>query len=146
MNESPTNLSQDGDNQVATTFLRLPEWVNNDAALVRRGRGCSATFLLGAGSVPLYVTVAEGNIVDITRGPVLMRSWRFAIRANAEAWHRFWQPIPAPGYNDLFAMSRFGHATIEGDLQPLMANLRYVKEVLAAPRRAMSEAVLRPSA
>ena len=30
----------------------------------------------------------------MVRGPVLMRSWRFAIRADADAWNRFWQPMP----------------------------------------------------
>ena len=51
-------------------------------------------------------------------------------------FRRFWQPVPVPGYHDILAMTRFGHAKIEGDLQPLLANLRYVKDVLAAPRRA----------
>lgn len=124
------------DRQIADTFERLPALVNTDAALVRRGRWCRATFLLGAGAVPLYVTVDEGKILDVLRGPALMRSWRFAIRADADAWSRFWQPIPEPGFHDLLAMSRFGRATLEGELQPLMANLRYFKEVLEAPRRA----------
>jgi len=43
--------------------------------------------------------------------------------------------VPAPGYHDLFAMKKLGVARVEGDLVPLMANLRYVKDVLAAPRR-----------
>ena len=43
--------------------------------------------------------------------------------------------MPRPGYHDLFALTRFGHARIEGDLHPLMANLRYIKEVLESPRR-----------
>ena len=46
----------------------------------------------------------------------------------------FWATVPAPGYHDLFAMAKFGHARIEGDLRPLLANLRYIKEVLEAPR------------
>lgn len=124
------------DRQIADAFERLPALVNADAALVRRGRWCSVTFLLGAGAVPLYITIGEGKILDVLRGPALMRSWRFAIRADADAWSRFWQPVPEPGFHDLLAMSRFGRATIEGDLQPLMANLRYFKEVLEAPRRA----------
>ena len=32
-------------------------------------------------------------------------------------------------------MTKTGTARIDGALQPLMANLRYVKDVLAAPRR-----------
>ena len=41
--------------------------------------------------------------------------------------------MPAPGYHDVFAMAKAGHARIEGDLVPLMANLRYVKDLLALP-------------
>jgi hypothetical protein len=41
-----------------------------------------------------------------------------------------------PGYHDLFAMKRHGIATVEGDLYALMTNLRYVKELIAAPRKA----------
>ena len=40
--------------------------------------------------------------------------------------------MPAPGYHDVIAMGRLGVARLEGDLQPLMANLRYIKEVLAS--------------
>ena len=69
-----------------------------------------------------------------TRGAVVVGAM---LRADADAWTRFWQPLPEPGFHDLLAMSRFGRAVIEGDLQPFMANLRYFKEVLEAPRRAM---------
>jgi hypothetical protein len=79
--------------------------------------------------------VEQGRIASVTLGPALMRPWRFAIRAAEEAWREFWQPVPRAGYHDLFALTRFGRARIEGDLQPLMANLRYIKDVLAAPRR-----------
>jgi hypothetical protein len=122
------------DEEVAAQFARLPERVNADEALVLRGRWLTAEFLLGAGDIPLHVKVRDGRIDSVVRGPVLMRSWRFAIRARADAWSRFWQPVPEPGWHDLLAMTRFGRASIEGDLQPLMANLRYVKEILEKPR------------
>jgi hypothetical protein len=114
----------------------LPGVVNADAALVRRGRWFSGAFLIETGETGWLVTVAEGHVVRVERGPFLMRSWRFAVRASEEAWRRSWAPVPAPGYHDLFAMTRTGVARVEGDLQPLMANLRYVKDVLAAAGRA----------
>jgi hypothetical protein len=119
---------------MARVFARLPEWVNADAALVRRGRYLSATFLLEVGDTAWLVTVHEGRVARLERGPFLMRDWAFAIRASAEAWRRFWEPVPAPGFHDLFAMTKAGHARVEGDLRPLMANLRYVKDLLAQPR------------
>ena len=113
---------------------RLSELVNVDEALVRRGRFLTCDFLVEVGEMPYHVSVERGRIASVTRGPVLMRPWRFAIRATEDAWREFWQPVPRPGYHDLFALTRFGRARIEGDLQPLMANLRYIKEVLEAPR------------
>jgi hypothetical protein len=109
--------------------------VNADAGLVRRGRYLTTTFLVEAGDTEFLVRVVEGRIAAVERGPFLLRSWDFAIRASAEAWERFWQPTPVPGYHDLFAMKKLGVARIEGDLVRLMANLRYVKDVLATPRR-----------
>jgi hypothetical protein len=113
----------------------LADLVNGDAALVRRGRYCSTTFLVETGATAWLVTVHEGRVARVERGPFLMREWQFAVRASEEAWRRFWEPVPAPGYHDLFAMTKGGHARVEGDLRPLMANLRYMKDVLAKPRR-----------
>jgi hypothetical protein len=117
------------------SILSLPDLVNGDPALVRRGRYLTDTFLVESGGAEFLVRVAEGRIAAVEPGPFLMRSWTFALRASDEAWRRFWEPVPAPGYHDLFAMKKLGVARIEGDLLPLMANLRYVKDVLAAPRR-----------
>ena len=116
------------------TLDRLPEWVAADPALVRRGRFLSATFLVEVGDTAWLVTVHEGRVTRVERGPFLMREWTFAIRASADAWRRYWEAVPAPGFHDLFALTKGGHARVEGDLQPFMANLRYVKAVLTLPR------------
>lgn len=112
----------------------LPRLVNDNAALVRRGRHFTGTFLVGIGDSDWLVEIEAGRVRAATEGPHLMRSWRFAIRASEEAWYGFWDPVPRPGYHDISALAKRGAATIEGDLAPLMANLRYVKEVLAALR------------
>ncbi len=116
-------------------IMALPDLINADAALVRRGRYLTTSFLVEVDDVPYLVRVLEGRLAAVERGPFLLRSWSFAVKASAEAWRRFWEPVPAPGYHDLFAMRKLGVARVEGDLLPFMANLRYVKDVLAAPRR-----------
>jgi len=113
---------------------RLPELVNGDAVLVRRGRWLSTTFLIEVGETQYLVRVDEGRIAAVETGPFVMRPWRFAIRAAADVWERFWRPLPEPGYHDIFGLLRKGLITFEGDLQPMMANLLYIKGVLAAPR------------
>src|SRR3989304_6361576 len=123
------------ESDVHTRIAALPELVNADALLLRRGRYLTTTLLVEMDEVQYLVRVVEGRIAPVERGPFLMRPWSFAVRASADAGRRFWEPVPAPGYHDLFAMKKLGVARVEGDLVPLMANLRYLKDVLAAPRR-----------
>lgn len=122
--------------EVDQVVAELPDLVNADAGLVRRGQRLTTTFLLAVDDAEYLIHVAAGRLAAVERGPFLLRSWSFAVRASADAWRRFWQPLPEPGYHDLFAMKKLGVARIEGDLWPLMTYLRYVKDVLAAPRRA----------
>ena len=122
-------------NASADRLLRLPALAGADADLLRRGRHLSVAMLVGVGDAELHVDIAAGQVVAVTPGPLLMRSWRFAIRGSAPAWDAYWRPMPAPGWNDLFALSKRGELRFEGDLQPLIANLQYVKDLLALPRR-----------
>ena len=119
---------------MAPVFERLPDLVNANADLVRRGRFFTATFLVQRGETPYLIRVVEGRIDRVERGPFLMRDWRFAIRASEAAWQKFAASVPEAGYQDVFAMAKFGHALVEGDLLLLMQNLRYVQEVLGGVR------------
>lgn len=126
---------------VARVMEKLPGWVNGDAALVRRGRFVELDCLIDAGGTPFYLSIREGRITSMLRGPALMRPWRFCIGVSAEGLRRFWAPMPEPGWHDLFALTKRGEAVLEGDLVPLMANLRYFKELLATPRRHLDDPV-----
>ena len=125
--------------RLAAMFERLPRLLESDPDLVRRGALFDTRFQVGIGDVPFDVAVAAGRIASLERGPFVMRGWRFAVRGTAEAWERFWMPVPPPGWHDLFALSKRGVMVLEGDLQPLMANLQYVKDLLALPRNASPE-------
>ena len=118
-------------NEVMT---RLPELVNQDTALIRRGRWLSNVFLVEAGTTQFLVHVDKGRLLKVEHGPFVMPSWSFAVRASEAVWQRFWQPLPAPGDNDIFALRKTGEMSVEGNLQPFMANLIYIKQVLAMPR------------
>ena len=118
-------------------MARLPELVNQDTALVRRGRWLSNVFLVEVGTTQFLVQVDKGRLLNVEHGPFVMPSWSFAIRASESVWQRFWQPLPAPGDNDIFALRKTGEMSVEGNLQPFMANLIYIKQVLAMPRALM---------
>jgi hypothetical protein len=123
------------DDRLAAAFEQVPRLLDGDPGLIRRGAFFDARFQVGIGAIPFDVIVTAGKIISLERGPFVMRSWRFAVRGSAEAWGRLWQPMPDPGWHDLLALTKRGCVVLEGDLQPLMANLQYVKDVLVLPRR-----------
>lgn len=121
-------------NEIVPLLGRLADAVNRDAWLVQRGRHVDALVMLDAGASQHLIDVRRGRIEGIAHGPFVMPSWRFALRAPLAEWLAFWQPLPAPGHHDLLAMRRRKVLTIEGDLQPFIANLLYFKAVFAAGR------------
>jgi hypothetical protein len=123
------------DAKLAAAFEQLPALLDADPNLIRRGAFFDARFAVVIGAIPFDVIVSAGRVSLFERGPFVMRSWRFSVRASAEAWGRLWQPVPEPGWHDLNALMKRGCATLEGDLHPLMANLQYVKDLLVLPRR-----------
>jgi len=112
----------------------LKDRVNGDAGLVRRGRYLTTTFLLEVGAAAWLISIYEGRIVAITKGPFVMPSSAFALRAPSEEWEKFWSKRPPPGSNDLMALIKRRVLKAEGDLYVFMANLRYFKEALAKLR------------
>jgi hypothetical protein len=114
---------------------RLPDLVNADAGLVRRGRFVSTTFLIAIDDTDYLVRIAEGRIAGVTPGPFITPDYSFALRASREAWAKFWQPLPPLGFTDMFALVKNKLMRVEGDLHPLMANLLYFKDVLASLRK-----------
>jgi hypothetical protein len=109
---------------------QLKQKVNGDAALMRRGRFLTTTFLIEVGSAQWLVSIVEGKIASVTQGPFVMPSWSFALRASQEEWQKFWSADPRPGSNDLMALIKRRVLRAEGNLQVFMANLRYFKESL----------------
>ena len=134
MTASPATAIDPATERVVRMFEALPKLVAADADLVRRGRFLTTEFEIGVGAVPLHVSIDNGEVRSVSRGPFLLKPWVFALRAEPQTWSALLEPVPAPGVHDLMALSKQGLVRIEGNLQPFMANLQYVKDVIAAPR------------
>jgi len=52
----------------------LKQRVNDDEALVRRGRFLTTTFLLEVGEAAWLIAIFEGRIASVTPGPFVMPS------------------------------------------------------------------------
>ena len=113
---------------------RIRGRVNANQALVRQGRYVSLSFLLGVGGEDYVVTIDKGRVSSVEPRRLATVTGRFTIRAAKPVWEEFWKPAPKRDHHDLWSMLAAGLAKIDGDLLPLMQNLQYFKELLAAPR------------
>ena len=119
----------------ADRFAKLPELLADDTDLVRRGCWLNVECRIDIGTEPFHLTLKDGGLVSMDRGPKLMRSTAFTVRGSDEAWQEHWRKMPEPGWHDLFALTKRGAASLEGDLRPLLRNLQYFKDLLSLPRR-----------
>lgn len=113
----------------------MQQRVNDDSALVHRGRFVTLTFKLGIGETDYLIDIAAGKITHIRQRHLPTDSGVFAIRASSDSWHRHWQPVPPRDYHDIFAMLAKDYISIDGHLTPLMQNLQYFKDVIASIRQ-----------
>src|SRR3954470_16023860 len=113
----------------------LQQRVNEDAGLVRRGRYLTTSFLLEVGPTPWLIQIFECRIVAVTKGPFVMPSSSFALRAPEQEWQKFWSRRPPPGSNDLLALIKRRVLKAEGNLQVFISHLRYFKEAVARLRK-----------
>jgi hypothetical protein len=127
--------SSDAERDLCARFRQaVPDRVNADAHLVWRGRSLRADCLVQIGATAFLLRIDAGRISECLTSLPLLCPWEFAVRGSAAAWSAFWRDPPPPGWHDLFALSKRGEMSFEGNLQPFLAHLQYVKDVLALPR------------
>jgi len=101
----------------------------------RRARAVELELLVQFGGKPVLLHIRNGAVVSCKQNLPPLQSWDVAVKADEEVWQAFWQAVPKPGWHDILALRKRGLMRIEGRLQPLMANLQYVKDLLASPRQ-----------
>jgi hypothetical protein len=122
----------------AALSARLRAAMLGDAAaqahFVKRGRGFSAGWIVRVGTTAHWIRCDQGRVVECRIGLPLMIDSRLSFNGSAAAWDEFWQPVPRAGWHDLLALSKRGELTFEGDMQLMLSNLQYLKDLLALPR------------
>jgi hypothetical protein len=123
--------------ELCARFLRvIPAKVNSDPHLVWRGRTLTADCLVQIGSTSCLLRFAAGSIRECRTELLPLCPWDVAVRGSIQAWAALWEAPPPPGWHDLFALSKRGEMSFDGNLQPFMAHLQYFKDVLTLPRTA----------
>ena len=111
----------------------LPDLVNANPALVRRGRWMQARMLIEIGATGWLVRIDRGRI-SVERETWAVSDWDFAIRGPEAAWRKFWAAMPPPMHHDIHALVRAGHFRLEGDIDLMLANMLYLKLALETLR------------
>lgn len=112
--------------------------VNEDRVLKVIGRFFTANFVIGIEEKDYLIVVREGRVQAVSDGLTTnMMGWQFALRAPANSWSKFAEPVPPPMYNDIWAMAHplHGKLRIEGDTKVFWQNLRALFWMLALMRQ-----------
>ncbi|MEX2489691.1 MAG: alpha/beta hydrolase [Pseudomonadales bacterium] len=90
--------------------------VNQDPELTRRGKYYSIRFRLEMDGCHILFQVEDGKLTSVSENaddPVV-----FSLTGSREAWQKFLQTEPPPGYHDIAAMLDRGYLLLHGDPMP----------------------------
>lgn len=103
------------------------------SAVAARAPSLQARAWIGIGAARLILDLDRGRLVVPDAVPLLYPT-AFSLHGTPAAWTAYWEPMPRPGWHDLFALTKRGEMRVEGDLHPFMAHLQLYKDLLALPR------------
>ncbi len=101
----------------------------------KTARDINLKMLVAFGSRTGIVHFNHGIVTEIQESSTPLQSWDFSVKGSTEGWNKFWEEIPQAGWHDIFALTKRGEFDINGQLQPFMANLQTIKDLLAVGRR-----------
>jgi hypothetical protein len=100
---------------------------NTDPEIQAHGKYFTCSYLLDATDRSYAVEVHSGRVTNVTVDPgPLDVAYDFAIRAGAETWRGFGEPVPAPMFHGIWAATFRRDMRLEGKVLVLMQNLRCI--------------------
>lgn len=120
---------------LCSRFESIKELTNADSYLMHRGRFLTADIVIQIGDVPYLISIGDGRVLFISRKFPIFQDRKFTLKGSLKAWSMFWESIPEAGWHDIFALTKSGEMTLEGEVQPFFAHLQYLKDVLSKPRK-----------
>ena len=115
---------------MAARVATLPDKVNGDAPLLRRGRFLEASCLFVVGEREFRLRILDGRVAEAREGPFVTPSADFAIIGPKPVWARMLAAEPVPGDHDILTFVRRREIRLAGDLHPFMSRLLYWKALL----------------
>ncbi len=105
----------------ANKFKNLTD---NDETIQCMGKYYTCTFMFDMEDRKIIVEMHDGKVKNINTDPAPLDAYDFALRASAQTWREFGQPVPKPMFHGIWSASFREDLRLEGDLLSLMKNLR----------------------
>ena len=103
---------------------KFKDLTESDETIKAMAKYYTCSFLFDMGSAKVIIEMHDGKVKNINTKPSPLDPYDFALRASANTWREFGQPMPKPMYHGIWSASFLKDLKIEGNHLILMKNLR----------------------
>ena len=103
---------------------KYEEATNSDETIGAMAKYYSCSFMFDMEKAKVIIEMHDGKVKNINTNPGPLDPYDFALRASANTWKEFSQPMPKPMYHGIWSASFRKDLKIEGNHLILMKNLR----------------------
>tara|TARA_B100001769_G_C21852861_1_gene462200 strand:+ start:14 stop:403 length:390 start_codon:yes stop_codon:yes gene_type:complete len=103
---------------------KFEEATNSDETIGAMAKYYSCSFMFDMEKAKVIIEIHDGKVKNINTNPGPLDPYDFALRASANTWKEFSQPMPKPMYHGIWSASFRKDLKIEGNHLILMKNLR----------------------
>ena len=103
---------------------KYEELTNSDDTIGAMAKYYTCSFMFDMEKAKVIIEMHDGKVKNINTNPAPLDPYDFALRASANTWREFGQPMPKPMYHGIWSASFQRDLKIEGNHLVLMQNLR----------------------
>ena len=103
---------------------KYEDLTNSDETIAAMAKYYSCSFMFDMEKAKVIIEMHDGKVKNINTNPGQLDAYDFALRASANTWKEFSQPMPKPMYHGIWSASFRKDLKIEGNHLILMKNLR----------------------
>ena len=103
---------------------KYEDLTNGDETIKAMAKYYTCSFMFDMEKAKVIIEMPDGKVKNINTSPSPLDPYDFALRASAQTWREFGQPMPKPMYHGIWSASFLKDLKIEGNHLILMKNLR----------------------
>ena len=103
---------------------KYEDLTNSDETIGAMAKYYTCSFMFDMEKAKVIIEMHDGKVKNINTNPSPLAPYDFALRASANTWKEFGQPMPKPMYHGIWSASFLRDLKIEGNHLVLMKNLR----------------------